>query len=176
MDMLQADMALAQRMQQLQDAAQGLALASPDRRRELACRPPPAYSKPSPGNDDELPDYQAALDDDSAVPIQPRDWSVYSGLTLADIPALSRINLPLILGEIHDGYFYTAEYADSVTPGLDALDETQSLARPEALARVLLITGPTSDSRGTASEQGAGGLAHRLARKIAKRGLLSYCR
>ncbi|KAK2594354.1 hypothetical protein QQS21_007914 [Conoideocrella luteorostrata] len=172
-DMLQADMALAGRMQQLQDTSRGLALVPEQRRAELTSRPPPSYSVPSPRSNDELPNYYEALDDDS-VAIQPRDWSIYSGLTLADIPTLSRINLPMILGEIKDGYFYTAEYADAVSERLNLLAETKSPQKSKALAQILLITEPSKDSRKTtdASDHGGGGLAHRLARKIAKSRLL----
>ncbi|KID90527.1 hypothetical protein MGU_02404 [Metarhizium guizhouense ARSEF 977] len=171
MDMLQADAALAGRMQQLQDAADGLGLVSPERRAEVASRPPPSYSVPSPGGGDEPPNYDQALDDDS-VAIQPRDWSVYSGLSLMDIPALSSISLPLILGEIQDAYYYTEEYAHSVRDGLIALEDARNTQKSKALARVLGIEeGGSKEKDSAASDHG--GLAHRLALKVARGKLLS---
>ncbi|KAK9436583.1 hypothetical protein VB005_11396 [Metarhizium brunneum] len=171
MDMLQADAALAGRMQQLQDAAGGLGLVSPERRAEVASRPPPSYSVPSPGGGDEPPNYDQALDDDS-VAIQPRDWSVYSGLNLMDIPALSSISLPLILGEIQDAYYYTEEYAHSVRDGLIALEEARNTQKSKALARVLGIEEAGSKDKDSAASD-HGGLAHRLALKMARGKLLS---
>ncbi|EXV04568.1 hypothetical protein X797_002249 [Metarhizium robertsii] len=171
MDMLQADAALAGRMQQLQDTAGGLGLVSPERRAEVASRPPPSYSVPSPGGGDEPPNYDQALDDDS-VAIQPRDWSVYSGLNLMDIPALSSISLPLILGEIQDAYYYTEEYAHSVRDGLIALEEARNTQKSKALARVLGIEEAGSKDKDSAASD-HGGLAHRLALKMARGKLLS---
>ncbi|KAF5133914.1 hypothetical protein E5D57_004542 [Metarhizium anisopliae] len=171
MDMLQADAALAGRMQQLQDTAGGLGLVSPERRAEVASRPPPSYSVPSPGGGDEPPNYDQALDDDS-VAIQPRDWSVYSGLSLMDIPALSSISLPLILGEIQDAYYYTEEYAHSVRDGLIALEEARNTQKSKALARVLGIEEAGSKDKDSAASD-HGGLAHRLALKMARGKLLS---
>ncbi|KAG8414153.1 hypothetical protein J3459_014982 [Metarhizium acridum] len=166
MDMLRADAALAGRMQQLQDAANGLELVSRERRAELASRPPPSYSVPSPGGDDEPPSYYRALDDGS-VAIQPRDWSVYAGLSLGDIPTLSSISLPLILGEIKDAYYYTEEYARSVRDGLIALEEARHTHKSKALARVLGIEeGGSKEKNSAASDHG--GLAHRLALKVAR--------
>jgi hypothetical protein len=170
MDMLQADAALAGRMQQLQDAAGGLALVSSERRAELAARPPPNYSVPSPKDDDELPNYYESLDDDS-VPIQPRDWSVYSGLTLDDIPVLARVSLPLILGEIKDGYFYTDEYAQSVSEGLVALEDAQGTAKSKVLAHVLGIRNDASKEK-TPTASDHVGLAQRLAQKVTRKKLL----
>ena len=168
--MLQADAALAGRMQQLQDEANGLHLVSEARRAELASRPPPGYSVPSPRDDDELPNYYEALDDDS-VAIQPRDWSVYSGLNLADISTLSRVSLPLILGEINDGYYYTKEYAQSISEALIALEDAQGGQKSKVLAHVLGIKdGGIKETSKTSSDQG--GLAHRLAQKVARARLL----
>ncbi|KJK93287.1 hypothetical protein H633G_02823 [Metarhizium anisopliae BRIP 53284] len=171
MDMLQADAALAGRMQQLQDTAGGLGFVSPERRAEVASRPPPSYSVPSPGGGDEPPNYDQALDDDS-VAIQPRDWSVYSGLNLMDIPALSSISLPLILGEIQDAYYYTEEYAHSVRDGLIALEEARNTQKSKALARVLGIEEAGGKDKDSAASD-HGGLAHRLALKMARGKLLS---
>lgn len=171
MDMLQADAALAGRMQQLQDTAGGLGLVSPERRTEVASRPPPSYSVPSPGGGDQPPNYDQALDDDS-VAIQPRDWSVYSGLNLMDIPALSSISLPLILGEIQDAYYYTEEYAHSVRDGLMALEEARNTQKSKALARVLGIEEAGGKDKDSAASD-HGGLAHRLALKMARGKLLS---
>lgn len=170
MDMLQADAALAGRMQQLQDTSNGLEIVSQERMAELASRPPPGYSVPSPKDNDELPNYYEALDDDS-VAIQPRDWSVYSGLHLADIPTLSRISLPLILGEIKDGNFYTEEYAESVREALVALEEAQGTQKSKILAQILGIKdGGSKEKSAAASDQG--GFAHRLAQKVARGKLL----
>ncbi|TWU78043.1 hypothetical protein ED733_006708 [Metarhizium rileyi] len=170
MDMLQADAALAGRMQQLQDTANGLELVSQERRAEVASRPPPNYSVPSPRDSDEPPDYLEALGDDS-VAIQPRDWSVYSALNLADVPALSKISLPVILGEIKDGYYYTEEYTHSAREGLIALEEAQNAQKSKMLAQVLGIKDRGSNGKSNAASDHVG-LAHRLALKVARRKIL----
>jgi hypothetical protein len=166
MDMLQADAALAGRMQQLDDTANGLDLVPAQRKQELASRPPPGYSVPSTQDADDLPGYYESLDDNS-VAIQPRDWSVYSGLNLADISALDRISLPLILGEIKDGYYYTDEYVLSVSQGLAALHEAQGGHKSKVLADVLGI-GAGSSGKAKGAEDGRGGLAHRFAQKMTR--------
>lgn len=169
MDMLQADAALAARMQQLEDTYHGRDLVSGARQAELASRPPPGYSVPSP-TDDELPDYAAAMFDDS-VQIVPRDWSIYSGLNLADIPDLSKIALPVILGEVKDNNFYTTEYAQSVNDALCQLAEQDSKHKSKSLSQILGIknSGSTPESQSQSQSQSppeSGGLFKRLAHKV----------
>ncbi|KHN94338.1 uncharacterized protein MAM_07767 [Metarhizium album ARSEF 1941] len=171
MDMLQADANLASRMRQLQDTANGLQLVSQERRAQTASRSPPSYSLPASRGNDELPSYDQALDDDS-VTIQPRDWSVYSGLNLGDISTLSRISLPLILGEIKDAYYYTQQYAQSVREGLIALEQGRSPHKSKSLARVLGIReGSSREHNSRPSDHG--GLTHRLALMVARGNLLA---
>ncbi|KZZ91036.1 hypothetical protein AAL_06777 [Moelleriella libera RCEF 2490] len=203
-DMLQADSTLAHRLRHLQDSSRAITLlVSQERQHELASRPPPSYSVPGGvvvpqpgGQEQQLPDYQQALDDRSSVAIHPHDWCVFSGLTLADIPVLSRITLPVIRGEIKDGFFYTERYARSVGDALGALADNPNLERSRhTLPEILRLKEPTRDSRGfTAlpppptpaaaaaaaavaeelqpqqqrSKSGRRGLAQRLAQRIAK--------
>lgn len=196
--MLQADSTLAHRLRHLQDSSRAITqLVSQERQHELASRPPPSYSVPGvpqPGQEQQLPDYQQALDDRSSVAIHPHDWCVFSGLTLADIPVLSRIALPVIRGEVKDGFFYTERYARSVGDALGALADNPNLERSRhTLPEILRLKEPTRDSRGfTAlpppptpaaaaavavvegpqqqqrSKSGRRGLAQRLAQRIAK--------
>ncbi|PNY26619.1 Uncharacterized protein TCAP_03453, partial [Tolypocladium capitatum] len=88
---------------------------------EIAARPPPGYSVPSPASDAELPDYAAATANaDGSVTIRPHGWSVFSGLHLADVRGAVRgVPVPLAHQEIHCGAeYYAPGYADGVHDAL----------------------------------------------------------
>lgn len=151
--MIQANATIMGRMQSLQDVYAGLDLVSASRLAERDNRPPPGYTSPSPPTAEasgELPNYREAMaSDDENLIVRTQDWSVYSHLALADIPDLSKITLPLILGEIKDGTFYTRQYVESVDPALRELEERDPPHQARELPRILgLVAEPEKEPRG----------------------------
>ena len=171
-DILQADATLLARMQTLSDAYGGLDLVPAARLAERDNRPPPGYTSPSPPAGQacaELPNYTQAMQaDDDALVVKTQDWSVYSHLNLADIPDLSRITLPLILGEIKDGTFYTRQYVESVDAALRELEGKDAKHRLRELPRILGISEPEAEAE-TSQKQGRVGLMKRMAQKYGSR-------
>ncbi|PHH86518.1 hypothetical protein CDD83_10116 [Cordyceps sp. RAO-2017] len=157
MDMLQSDIILAARMAHLEDAFDARDRVAPGRLEELASRPPPDYSVPA-ASGDRLPDYAEAMASlDASVALRPHSWSVFSGLTLADVSSTALIPLPLVHTEIHGGECYAPGYADSARAILGDTPE-RSRSRPVS-SRSLL--GPPRD----AGDDGGGqvGFVRRLA-------------
>ncbi|KAK4089030.1 hypothetical protein Purlil1_6463 [Purpureocillium lilacinum] len=139
-DMLQSDIALAARMAHLQDAFGAKATVPPARLEEIASRPPPAYSVPSPDSHDELPDYDQATSPDGrdgSVTIQAQAWSPFSGLTLDDLPSVRLIPVPLMHTELRAGEFYQAAYVDQVDEALEQLAEASARNKAKSLTQVL---------------------------------------
>ncbi|KAJ6440669.1 membrane bound o-acyl transferase family domain-containing protein [Purpureocillium lavendulum] len=142
-DMLQSDIALAARMAHVQDPFGAKATVHPARLEEIASRPPPAYSVPSPDSHDELPDYDHATSKagrDGSVTIQAQAWSPFSGLTLDDLPSVRLIPVPLMHTELRAGEFYQAAYVDRVDDALEELAEAGPGKRAKLLAQTLGFT------------------------------------
>lgn len=95
-DMLQSDLSIAARLAHLQDyhhVTDQLPKVPSD---------PPAYHSP-PDKDERPPQYGL---EEGSVAIQPRNWSVYSGYTLADIPKVDMIAIPILLDEVKHPQYY----------------------------------------------------------------------
>lgn len=133
--------ALAQKIRRMQDSFGARSLVPSVRLEAIAARGPPAYSVPTSLAED-LPDYSAAVshgvNTDGSVTIRATDWSVFSGLTLADVSILSLIPLPIRSEELRYGdRFYTFEYSRRVNEQLDELVEKNTRNKAEALAQIL---------------------------------------
>ncbi|KAL3962422.1 hypothetical protein ACCO45_003945 [Purpureocillium lilacinum] len=120
-------------MAHLQDAFGAKATVPPARLEEIASRPPPAYSVPSPDSHDELPDYDQATSPDGrdgSVTIQAQAWSpsLVSRLTIC---------LPLMHTELRAGEFYQAAYVDQVDEALEQLAEASARNKAKSLTQVL---------------------------------------
>ncbi|OAA63118.1 hypothetical protein ISF_04994 [Cordyceps fumosorosea ARSEF 2679] len=103
-------------------------------------RPPPGYSVPSPADDDAPPDYSAATTNtDGSVTIRPTGWSAaFAGLTLSDLPALSRVPLPVAVAGLRYGEeLYGEQFARAVGPALAELMERPGGAKAARLAAIL---------------------------------------
>lgn len=94
--MLQSDLYIAARLSHLQDVFN--ALKSVQR---VEVRPPQYSTLPDKG---ELPPQYGVTED--TTEICPRNWSVFSGLTLKEVGDLKKIALPVLLDEIEHSRLY----------------------------------------------------------------------
>ena len=95
-DMLQSDLYIAARLSHLQDSFSALKTVQ---RRDVQ---PPQYSTLP--DKDELP--PAYGEEENTTEISPRNWSVFSGLTLKEVGDLKKIALPVLLDEIEHSRLY----------------------------------------------------------------------
>lgn len=136
LDMLQSDLALAARMAYLQDPFDAQSHVRSSTMEEIAARPPPGYSQPTPETTEELPSYTEAKSDGS-ITIQAQNWSCFSGLNLADLSAIKLIPIPLVKAEVSSVEFYEEEYAEMVGDALLGLSEKSAKAKAKGLVKIL---------------------------------------
>lgn len=65
-----------------------------------------------------------------------------SGMTLADIPKLSLIPLPIDSSEIRNGTLYSFDYCRSASDELDAVSESQRTQKTRGMSKVLGLREP----------------------------------
>ncbi|KJZ79688.1 hypothetical protein HIM_01157 [Hirsutella minnesotensis 3608] len=113
-DMLQSDVLLAVKLNNLQDVFGAKKLVAVSRLEEIARRPPPKYSVPK--TDERPPAYTEAdsslVHADGSVTIPHESWSVFSGLTLADVSATPLLPLPLKHTELRHSHVYAPGFVD----------------------------------------------------------------
>lgn len=112
--MLQSDIVLASRMANLEDAFSAKSHVPPYHM-DATTHSPPGYSMPT-IRDEEPPAYTRTVSEDGSIAIQPRIWSIFSGLALADTRYMSLLPLPLTRSEIKGGDIYTSGLIESTTP------------------------------------------------------------
>ncbi|POR32771.1 Uncharacterized protein TPAR_07017 [Tolypocladium paradoxum] len=148
--LLTSNKVLASRMRQLDDVFGGRALGG-ESLPHYTRRPVPSASPLSSGGE---PDITPAPAAEVGPEIRSRVRSHLSGYTLADIPVLSIIPLPVATNELHDGNeFYTFAYARRVGRDLGELMQCQASQGTSRTLSILL--GRTSNSDGSTSSTGS---------------------
>lgn len=139
---LTSDTALSHRMRFLQGASNGAVImdrnAPPHYSVSDPEAPPPSSPPRSAPPRPAPPSRPAPSDPDSPAPYRSRAASPFSGYTLADIPVMSIVSLPVTTDELRDGSdVYTAAYARRMGRHLGQLAwnaELQSAGKtPEAI-------------------------------------------
>lgn len=127
-------------MQQMRDVFGARALVPRERIEAVTMHAPPGYSVPV-AHSEELPEYSRTgingQNEDGSVTIRPGSWSIFSGLTFADVSILSLIPLPLHSGELRYGVLYTNEYCRAVNEDLGKLADQSVKQKNLHLAKIL---------------------------------------
>lgn len=126
----------------MRDVFGARALVSRERVEQVSDHAPPGYSVPvAQTQDEELPGYSdatsGARNEDGSITIRPGGYSIFTGLTLADISILSLVPLPLHSGELRYGELYSNEYCRAVNEELGKLSDQSLQQRNYHLSRIL---------------------------------------
>lgn len=147
--LLTSNAALASRMRQLDDVFDGRTLER-ESLPHYTRRPAPSASSLSPGGSPEI----APASADQVGPGRTRVRSPLSGYTLAGIPVLSIIPLPVATNELYEGpEFYTFAYARRVGRDLGELMQCQASQGTSRALSILL--GRTNTTDGSTSSTGS---------------------
>jgi hypothetical protein len=150
MGLLESSMILTERMSRLQDPADALALIPRERLHETGHVNLPQRYYGRPADDQEPPDYGQCNDDAdisneatmTTTMAMADDISIFTGLTLADLSALSLIPLPLNSEEVKYGRFYTRAFSDSVRESLEVLLASPSKYKSLPMCRLFGLRAP----------------------------------